>query len=127
MKEALREVLIIGDDLYVTQKDRVEKGVEYDSTGAVLIKINQNGTVSGTIDAIKYGHENNLAAMISNRSKRAPNDFINAYLAVAAGQIIKHGSSRGERVEIYNKLLKIERDAKERGKPLPYAGKEMIK
>ena len=65
--------------------------------------------------------------MVSHRSKRAPNDLIDAYLAVAVGQFIKHGSSRGERVEVYNELLRIEREAKERGHPLQYAGKELIR
>ena len=120
------DALIIGDDLYVTQLDRVKKGFRLGSTGGTLIKINQNGTVSGTLDVVKFGLENGLVNMISHRSKRAPNDFINAYLSVAAGQMLKHGSSRGERVEAYNKLLEIERESKESGNGIPYAGKDFF-
>ncbi len=123
-KEKKYNVILIGDDLYVTQKERVKTGVEKDSTDGVLIKINQNGTVTGTLDTIRYGLDQGLLHMISHRSKRVPGDLINAYLAVAVGQMIKHGSSRGERVEMYNELLKLERDAE--GK-LPYASKDLIK
>jgi len=128
--ELMRElngVMIVGDDLYVTQLERVKKGLENKSTSAVLVKINQNGTVSGTLDTIKFGLENGLLHMVSHRSKRAPGDFIDAYLSVAVGQFIKHGSSRGERVEVYNELLRIEREAKDRNRPLPYAGRELVK
>lgn len=117
------DALIIGDDLYVTQLDRVKKGFRMKSTGGTLIKINQNGTVSGTLDVIRFGLDSGLMNMISHRSKRAPNDFINAYLSVAAGQMLKHGSSRGERVEVYNKLLEIERES---GNEIHYAGKDIF-
>jgi len=123
----MKDKVIIGDDIYVTQKDRVEKGFKMKSTNAVLIKLNQNGTVSGALDTIKFGLENGLLHMVSHRSKRAPNDLIDAYLAVAVGQFLKHGSSRGERVEVYNELLRIEREAKEKGRLLQYAGKELVK
>ncbi|MBN2095365.1 MAG: phosphopyruvate hydratase [Candidatus Aenigmarchaeota archaeon] len=125
--KALDGMMIVGDDLYVTQLERVKKGVEQKSTNAVLVKINQNGTVTGTLDTIRFGLENRLLHMISHRSKRAPGDFIDAYLSVAVGQFIKHGSSRGERVEIYNELLRIEREAKEMNRPLPYAGRSLVK
>jgi len=122
-----KEVISVGDDLYATQTDRVRRGAEYGSTNAVLVKINQNGTVSGTLDTIKYGLGRGMMHMVSHRSKRAPNDFINTHLAIAVGQFIKHGSSRGERVEVYNELLRIEREAKERGEPIPYAGAELVR
>jgi enolase len=123
----MKGMIIIGDDLYVTQEKRVEMGVKNKSSNAVLIKLNQNGTVTGALDTIKYGLQNGLLHMVSHRSKRAPNDLIDAYLSVAVGQFLKHGSSRGERVEVYNELLRIEREAKERNLRLPFAGKELVK
>ncbi len=148
LSKALSGVLVIGDDLYVTQMERVKKGVERgvekrveDGVGirvekgieieecsakGIIIKLNQNGTVTGTLDVIRYGLEHGLMHIVSHRSKRASGELIDAYLAVAVGQLIKYGSSRGERVEVYNELLRIERDAKTAGRPLEYAGKEMF-
>ncbi len=116
-KELKDDTLLVGDDLFVTQTERVKRGIEHRSAGGVLVKINQNGTVSGTLETIKFGLENDLLHIISHRSKVVPGDFINAHLAIAVGQMIKHGSSRGERIEVYNELMRVERESS-----LPYAG-----
>jgi enolase len=103
-----KKLQIVGDDLFTTNLKRVEKGVAENSANAVLIKLNQNGTLSGTLDVVKKAKENNFATIVSARSGETEDSFI-ADLAVgtAAGQI-KIGSFRNsERLSKYNRLLQI--------------------
>jgi enolase len=105
------KIQIVGDDLFTTNLKRVEKGIEERAANAVLIKLNQNGTLTGTLDVIKTAKENGLATIVSARSGETEDDFI-ADLAVgtAAGQI-KIGSFRNsERLSKYNRLLWIEEE-----------------
>lgn len=102
-------MLLIGDDLFVTQTERLRQGIASKAANAILIKLNQVGTVTETIDCIKTAQQNNYKIMISHRSGETTDDFI-ADLAVAVGaEYIKTGSAaRGERLAKYNRLMEIE-------------------
>ena len=106
------KIQIVGDDLFTTNLQRLEKGIENYSANAVLIKLNQNGTLTGTLDVIKKARANNFATVVSARSGETEDSFM-ADLAVgtAAGQI-KIGSFRNsERLSKYNQLLRIEEES----------------
>lgn len=108
-KELGQDMLLIGDDLFVTNINRLRKGLKEKVANAVLIKPNQVGTLSETIDCIKLAQRHKYKIMISHRSGETTDDFI-ADLAVAVGaEYIKSGSlSRGERLAKYNRLMEIE-------------------
>lgn len=101
--------ITVGDDLYVTNTERIQKGVEMQATNAVLIKLNQIGTVIETIDAIKMARKAGWKSIISHRSGETEDPFI-ADLAYGSGSdFIKAGSmSRSDRLCKYNRLLEIE-------------------
>jgi len=105
------KIQVVGDDLFTTNLKRLEKGIKEKSANAVLIKPNQNGTLTGTLEVIKKARENGLTTIISARSGETEDSFI-ADLAVgtSAGQI-KIGSFRNsERLCKYNRLLQIEEE-----------------
>ena len=104
-----KQVSIVGDDLFVTNVKRIEKGIKEKVANAVLIKVNQIGTLSETMDAIALAKKNHYKVSVSHRSGETADTFI-ADLAVAVNaEFIKTGSlSRSERVEKYNRLMKIE-------------------
>lgn len=103
------KLTIIGDDLFTTNVDRLRKGIEKKAANSILIKPNQVGTLTETIQCIKLAQMNNYKIMVSHRSGETCDDFI-ADLAVAVGaEYIKTGSlSRGERLAKYNRLMEIE-------------------
>ena len=103
------KIQIVGDDLFATNVKRLKKGIEEKSANAILIKLNQIGTLSETLDAINLAQKNNFKTIISHRSGDTEDTFI-ADLAVATNSSqIKTGSlARSERVAKYNRLLKIE-------------------
>ena len=102
-------VQIVGDDIFVTNPERIRRGVAEKSANALLVKVNQIGTVSETFDAVSLAQRAGFACMISHRSGETDDTFI-ADLAVAtnAGQIKTGAPARGERVAKYNQLLRIE-------------------
>ena len=102
-------VQIVGDDLTVTNTKLLQKAINQKSMNAILIKLNQIGTVSETIDAIKLAQKNNLGVIISHRSGETEDTFISD-LAVAtnAGQIKTGSLCRTDRTAKYNQLLRIE-------------------
>jgi enolase len=104
-------VMNVGDDLFVTNINRLEKGIEMECASAILVKLNQIGTVSETINAIKRAEEVGFNSIISHRSGETEDTFI-ADFAVGSGVgFIKTGSmSRSERVVKYNRLMRIERE-----------------
>ena len=104
-----KKVQLVGDDLFVTNSKRLKKGIELGCGNSVLIKLNQIGTVSETLEAIKIAQKAGYTAVISHRSGETEDTTI-ADLAVAAnaGQIKTGAPSRGERVAKYNRLLRIE-------------------
>ncbi len=101
------DCLICGDDLYVTNAKRIEKGAEKNAANAVLIKPNQCGTLTDTYRAVKAADNNNLTTVFSHRSGETTDDTI-AHLAVAfKSSIIKTGTVGGERVAKLNELIRI--------------------
>jgi enolase len=102
---------IIGDDIYVTNVKRIKRGVETKATNAVLIKLNQIGTVSETEDAIELARDEGWSVVVSHRSGETEDPFI-AHLATAfESDFIKAGApARGERIAKYNELLRIDRE-----------------
>jgi len=102
---------LVGDDLFVTNVKRLQKGIELKAGNSILIKLNQIGSVSETIEAIKLAHKNNMTAIVSHRSGETE-DVAIADLAVALNSCqIKTGApSRSERVAKYNQLLRIEEE-----------------
>ncbi len=103
------KIQLVGDDLFVTNKERLLKGINSKTANTILIKPNQIGTLSETIEVINLAHKNNYKTIISHRSGDSEDTFI-ADLAVATNSSqIKTGSlARSERVAKYNRLLKIE-------------------
>jgi enolase len=120
--EALDErVQIVGDDLFVTNPERFERGIDEDAANAILVKPNQIGTLSETFDVVRMAKEAAYGVIISHRSGETEDTTI-ADLAVAtnAGQIKAGAPSRGERTAKYNQLLRIE---EELGETARYAGR----
>ena len=104
-------VQLVGDDLFVTNTTRLAQGIEQHVANAILVKLNQIGTLSETFDAIELAHRAGYRAVISHRSGETADAFV-ADLAVAvnAGQIKTGAPSRMDRVEKYNQLLRIEEE-----------------
>ncbi len=105
------EIMLIGDDLFVTNINRLRRGLKERAANAILIKLNQVGTLTETIECVKLAQKHNYKIMVSHRSGETCDDFI-ADLAVAVGaDFIKSGSlSRGERLAKYNRLMEIEEE-----------------
>ncbi len=114
------DIQIVGDDLFVTNTKRLKRGVEEKCANSILIKVNQIGTLTETLAAIKLAKENGFTAVISHRSGETEDTTI-AHLAVATscGQIKTGSASRSERLAKYNELLRIE---EELGKDAVYGG-----
>ena len=106
-----KRVQLVGDDLFVTNTERLSKGISIKAGNSILIKLNQIGSVSETLEAIKMAHKAGYTAIVSHRSGETEDTTI-ADLAVAlnAGQIKTGAPSRSERVAKYNRLLKIEEE-----------------
>ena len=106
-----KSIQLVGDDLFATNVERLQRGIDAGVANSILIKVNQIGSVSETIDAINLARENGYTAVISHRSGETEDTFI-ADLAVAAGAgHIKTGSaSRTDRIAKYNELLRIEEE-----------------
>ncbi|MEZ5308958.1 MAG: phosphopyruvate hydratase [Pyrinomonadaceae bacterium] len=104
-------VQLVGDDLFVTNVKFLQKGIELDAANSILIKVNQIGTLTETLDTIELAKKYNMSCVISHRSGETEDPFI-ADLAVAtnAGQIKTGSLSRSDRIAKYNQLLRIEED-----------------
>ena len=115
------KVQLVGDDLFVTNPDRLERGIETGAANAILIKLNQIGTVSETLAAIEVARKAGYSQVISHRSGETEDTFIADFaVATAAGQIKTGAPARGERTAKYNRLLRIEERLGERA---TYAGR----
>ena len=114
-KQLGKRISLVGDDLFVTNVKRLKQGIKKGVGNAILVKLNQIGSLSETIDAIELAHKHHYKTSISHRSGETADTFI-ADLAVAVNsEFIKTGSlSRSERVEKYNRLLEIEEELKKR-------------
>ncbi len=115
---------LVGDDLFVTNSKRLREGIEKGVGNAILIKVNQIGTISETLEAIELGRRYGYASIISHRSGETEDTFI-ADLAVAtgAGQIKTGSASRTDRIAKYNQLLRIE---EELGQTAEFLGIESV-
>ena len=105
------KIQLVGDDLFVTQKDRVTKGIQKNAANALLVKYNQTGTITETLSAVQTAQAGNFACIFSHRSGETEDTSI-ADLSVAWGaEQIKTGSvARGERTAKYNRLIRIEEE-----------------
>jgi enolase len=105
------KIQLVGDDLFVTNTKRLQKGIDSKTANSILIKVNQIGTVTETLDAIELARRNGYTSVISHRSGESEDTFI-ADLAVAtgAGQIKTGSASRTDRIAKYNQLLRIEEE-----------------
>ena len=105
------KVQLVGDDLFVTNTHRLSRGIENDIANSILIKVNQIGTLTETIDAVSLAHRNGYTSVMSHRSGETEDTTI-ADLAVAlnTGQIKTGSASRSDRVAKYNQLLRIEQE-----------------
>ena len=114
------KVQLVGDDLFVTNVDFLKKGIATGTANSILVKVNQIGSLTETLDAVELAHKNNYTAVISHRSGETE-DVTIADIAVAtnAGQIKTGSASRSDRVAKYNQLLRIE---EELGASAIYAG-----
>ena len=117
-------VQLVGDDLFVTNTERLERGVRDGAANAILIKVNQIGSLSETLDAVSLAQRSSFGVVISHRSGETEDATI-ADLAVAtnAGQLKAGAPSRGERTAKYNQLLRIEQEL---GDTARYAGGSLI-
>ncbi|MFQ8704100.1 MAG: phosphopyruvate hydratase [Eisenbergiella sp.] len=124
-KELGDRIQLVGDDLFVTKTKRLKKGIDEKCGNAILIKLNQIGSVSETMEAVKMAHEAGFRAVTSHRSGETEDTTI-ADLAVAlnTGQIKTGAPSRSERVAKYNQLLRIEEKLGEGG---VYPGKDVFR
>jgi len=114
-------VQIVGDDLFVTNPERLARGIQERSANSLLVKVNQIGTLTETLDAVSLAQRNGFTAMVSHRSGETEDTTIaDLSVAVNAGQIKTGAPARGERVNKYNQLLRIEEELDEAG---VYAGR----
>ncbi len=106
-----KKVQLVGDDLFVTNTERLQRGIDAGIANSILIKVNQIGTLSETIDAIQLAHRNGYSSISSHRSGETEDSTI-ADLAVAlsTGQIKTGSASRSDRMAKYNQLLRIEEE-----------------
>ena len=110
-KEIGDRVQLVGDDLFVTNTDRLKKGIELKAGNAILIKVNQIGTLTETFNAIQLANRNNMTAIVSHRSGETEDTTIaDIVVAVNAGQIKTGAPARSDRVAKYNQLLRIEEE-----------------
>jgi enolase len=119
-----QRIQLVGDDLFVTNTERLQRGIEEGVANSILIKVNQIGTVSETLEAIELGRRYGYTSIISHRSGETEDTFI-ADLAVAtsAGQIKTGSASRTDRIAKYNQLLRIE---EELGQTAEFLGLEAV-
>ena len=117
-----KRIELVGDDLFVTNVQRIKRGIAEDIANAVLIKLNQIGTLTETIAAIELAREAKWGAMVSHRSGETVDTFIaDLTVAMGTGHLKSGAPCRGERVEKYNRLLRIEEQL---GDAATYAGRK---
>lgn len=109
MSELGNEMMIIGDDFLVTNKKRLMKAIQEKSVNAILVKPNQIGTISETVEVMKIAKDNKLSTIVSHRSGETNDDFIADFAVGVGSNYVKFGApARGERVVKYNRLMAIE-------------------
>jgi enolase len=115
---------LVGDDIFVTNPSIIREGIDRGVANSVLIKLNQIGTLTETIQAVELARSAGWSAVVSHRSGETPDAFIaDLVVALGVGQIKTGAPARGERVAKYNRLLEIER---EMGDAATYAGSTLV-
>jgi len=113
ISRSLPQTMIVGDDLLATNKERVKKAIQEKACSAILVKPNQIGTISETIEVIKIARRSNWKIVVSHRSGETTDDFIADFAVGVGAEHFKFGApARGERVVKYNRLLAIEEELK---------------
>ncbi len=108
------DIQIVGDDLFVTNGERLQRGIDTATANSLLVKVNQIGTLSETIDAVELAHRNGYTTMMSHRSGETEDTTIaDLVVALGCGQIKSGAPARTDRVAKYNQLLRIEQDLDE--------------
>jgi enolase len=121
-KELGDKIELVGDDLFVTNVERIARGIEEGVANAVLIKLNQIGSLTETVAAVRLAYEANWGAMVSHRSGETVDSFIaDLTVALGTGHLKTGAPCRGERVEKYNQLMRIEEAL---GESAVYAGRK---
>jgi len=106
---------IVGDDLYVTNTKRLQRGIEHETTSSILIKLNQIGTLTETVQAVLLARQHNMTSVVSHRSGETEDTFIADFVvAMGTGQIKTGAPCRSERTAKYNRLMRIERELGEK-------------
>lgn len=124
-KKLGKKIQLVGDDLFVTNVERLQKGIDTKVANSILIKVNQIGTISETIDAINLANKNGYTAVMSHRSGETEDVTISDFAVGSGVGQIKTGSlSRSDRIAKYNQLLRIE---EELGSRAIYRGKDVFK
>jgi len=114
-KKIGKSTQIVGDDLYVTNVERLQKGINEKTTNSILIKLNQIGTLTETIDAVLLARQARMTAIVSHRSGETEDAFMADFVvAMGTGQIKAGAPCRSERVAKYNRLMTIERELGEK-------------
>ncbi len=112
-----REILVIGDDLFTTNLERLKIGIKFNSASGIVIKPNQIGTLSESIKCLKFAKEANLKIVVSHRSGETNDTFIADFAVAVNADFIKAGGlTRGERIAKYNRLMEIEEELYEKNK-----------
>ena len=100
---------LVGDDLFVTNQERLQRGIQLGAGNAILIKPNQIGTLTETLDAIKMAQQNGFNTVLSHRSgETEDHTIVHLAIATSSGQIKTGAPARGERTAKYNEILRIE-------------------
>jgi enolase len=126
MTDALgKKIQLVGDDLFVTNTERLAQGIEKGITNSILIKVNQIGTLTETLQAMRMASDAGYTSVVSHRSGETEDAFIaDLAVATAAGQIKTGSASRTDRIAKYNQLLRIE---EELGAAARYAGRKAFR
>jgi len=113
LTKELSSIQLVGDDLFVTNKDLLQQGIDMGIANAILLKLNQIGTVTETLETIKLARENGYKTIVSHRSGETEDSYIADFaVGLNLGQIKTGSLSRGERTSKYNRLLRIEEKIK---------------
>lgn len=119
------KIQLVGDDLFVTNPSRLEKGIKLNAANSILVKVNQIGTLTEAVKAVRLAQKSNMSAVVSHRSGETEDSFIaDLVVALGCGQIKTGAPCRSERVAKYNQLLRIE---EELGKKAIYQGLSALK
>ena len=119
------KIQLVGDDLFVTNPSRLDKGIKLNAANSILVKVNQIGTLTEAVKAVRLAQKSNMSAVVSHRSGETEDSFIaDLVVALGCGQIKTGAPCRSERVAKYNQLLRIE---EELGKKAIYLGLSALK